>query len=76
MEPIILSTIVLDAAEDGKGHELAGRWRRFLQFRIRVWNRADGLCRARRIVITNVLFNNTANVAEAEEDEVVQGFLS
>ena len=70
------STIVLDAAKDGKGHQLAEPWRRLHLFRIRLWNPVDCPGWARPIVITNVLSNDTADVADAEEDEVVQGFLS
>ena len=66
---------MLDAAKDGKCHELAELWRGLLQFRIRVWNSMDGLGWTRPIVVTNVLANNTADVADAEEDEVVRRFL-
>ena len=69
------SIIVLDAAKDGKGHELAEPWRRLHQFRIRLWNSVNGLGWARPIVVTNVLSNDTADMADAEDDEVVQRFL-
>lgn len=36
----------------------------------------DGLGWSRPIVVTNVLPNDTVDVADAEEDEVVQCFLS
>ena len=69
------SIIVLYAAKDGKGHELAKPWGRLHQFRIRIWNSVNGLGWTRPIVITNVLRNDTAKVIDAEEDKVIQRFL-
>ena len=37
------SIVVLDAAEDRKGHELAEPWGRLHQFRMWLWNPMDGL---------------------------------
>jgi len=66
---------VLDAAKDGKGHELAEPWGRLLQFRIRVRNPMDSLGWPRPVVVTNVLAEDAANVADAEEDKMVQPFV-
>ena len=69
------SIIMLDAAKHGKGHELPVPRERLLQLWIRLWNPMDSLGRTRPIIVTNVLAKDTADVVDAEEDEVVQRFL-
>jgi len=69
------SIIVLDAGKDRKGRELAGRSRRLRRFGIRLWNSVNGLGWTRPIVVTSVLAQDTADAADAEEDEVIQRFL-
>ena len=69
------SVVMLDAAENGKGDDPSPSWRRHAQFRIRVRDSMDRLRGARPIVIANVLSNDTPDVIDGEEDEVIQGFL-
>ena len=63
------SIIVLDAAKDGKGHELAEPWRRLHQFRIRLWNSVNGLGWARPIVV----IDNPRPILPIPEKSVIRG---
>ena len=42
------------------------------KFRVRIWDPMDGLRRTPAIVVANVLGSDTADVIDAEEDEVIQ----
>ena len=70
------AVVVQDATEDRQRHESTRRWRRLLQLWIRIRDRVDRLRRPRAIVIANVIGYNTPDVIDAEEQEVIQRFLT
>ena len=52
-------------------HQLSDGRRGLPKFRVGIWDTMDGLGRARAIVVANALGGDTADVIDAEEDEVV-----
>ncbi len=67
---------MLNATEDGERHEPPIGRRRLPEFRVGIRDPMNGLRRPRAIVVANVLGNDTPDVIDAEEDEVVQGLLA
>lgn len=69
------AVIMLNAAEDGEGHEHACLRRWLPQLWVRVGNPVNRLRWPGCIVILNEFHGCPASVIDAEEDEVVQGLL-
>lgn len=66
---------MLNASEDRKRNEVAGRRRRLLQFRIRIGNPVDRLRWSRAVVVGDELKRHAADVVGVEEDEVIERLL-
>ena len=66
---------MLKAIEDGKRPELFDGWWRLSEFRVRIWDPMGRLRWTPATAVANVLGNDTADVIDAEEEEVVQSLL-